>query len=142
VVDNMHENVRVDVVGNLAFVEICGFLDRERLMRARDVAIGHLEQAGAVGGWFVDFTEANVKLTVADLAALFDAGPADAQVAMPAAMLVHRRDLALFQGHVWDVAWRGVVRRAFVCQVQALAWLKEREESAVEAVRAHHQPCR
>ena len=138
VVGSKHENVHVDVAGSIAHVRISGWLDRAGLMRAKARTIGQLAEIGEIGGWLVDYGGAEVCLTRADLAAVFDGPESAGQMAMPAAMLVRPVDLPLFNAHIWDVAWLGVVRQVFTSRRAALGWLTSQARTALE-VRALHQ---
>ena len=126
----------VDVVmqihNSVAYVELVGDVTPKSLGLVKAAVIAALAEAGRVIGFVVNFSRADVLCTASELTAIFDGeGPAD-QSTVPAAMVVTSDQVPLFKAHVWECAWRGVVRQAFTERAPAIAWLTERAEAAAQ----------
>jgi hypothetical protein len=124
VVTQVHESI--------AFVGLRGVVTPNALAQVKASVLVTLAEAGRVLGFMVRFNQADVRCSAGELTAIFDGdGPSD-QSTVPAAMLVRVDQMPLFKAHVWECAWRGVVRQAFTDPAQALAWLTERAETAAQ----------
>jgi hypothetical protein len=118
---------------SIAFVGLVGVVTPKSLALVKAAVIATLAGGGRVLGFVVRFTRADVKCSATELTSIFDGeGPED-QSTVPAAMVVTVEQLPLFKAHVWECAWRGVVRQAFTEAAPALAWLTERAETAAQA---------
>ena len=124
--------VVTQIHNSVAFVGLVGVVTPEALGQVKSAVIATLAEAGRVLGFVVSFSQADVRCTASELTAIFDGeGPAD-QSMVPAAMVVTSDQMPLFKAHVWECAWRGVVRQAFTEFAPALAWLTERAEAAAQ----------
>lgn len=124
--------VVTQIHNSIAFVVLAGVVTPSSLALVKTAVIAALAEAGRVLGFVVRFTQADVRCSAGELTSIFDGeGPAD-QATVPAAMVVTVEQLALFKAHVWECAWRGVVRQAFTEGEPALAWLTERAETAAQ----------
>jgi hypothetical protein len=129
----LHCSVEVQVAADVAHVRITGRLCAVALRNAKARALKLVDELGPVAGWLVDYSAAEVLATRADLAAIAVGQGNPAERAVPAAMLVKPCDLPLFDAHLWDVAWRGVVLRPFLCRAEAIAWITAEARTAAEA---------
>ena len=120
------------VSGSIAVVSLDGVITSATLALAKGAVLGALVQAGPVLGFLVHFDRATVQCTASELTAIFDGESAADQATTPAAMMVREEQMALFQAHVWQCAWRGIVRQAFTDVAKALHWLKERAETEAQ----------
>lgn len=122
----------VQVGASIAAVRLCGEITPTSLVQIKDAVLAVLAECGPVVGFLVHFENARIRCTAAELTAIFDGGGVADQAAMPAAMVVTEQQMPVFRSHVWECAWRGIVRQAFTDVGDATAWLTARAEVAAQ----------
>lgn len=125
-------DVSVRVGASIAAVELCGEITPATLAAVKVAVLEVLAECGPVVGFLVHFDRADVRCTAAELTAIFDGETSADQATMPAAMVVTDEQFPLFRMHVWQCAWRGIVRQAFTSPTEAVAWLTDRAEVAAQ----------
>lgn len=124
--------VVTQIHNSIAFVGLTGVVTPGSLALVKAAVMATLAQAGRVLGFVVRFTHADVRCSASELTSIFHGdGPAD-QATVPAAMVVSADQMPLFKAHVWQCAWRGVVRQAFTDATPAVVWLNQRAEAAAQ----------
>lgn len=124
--------VVTQIHNSIAFVGLTGVVTPGSLALVKAAVMATLAQAGRVMGFVVRLTNADVKCSASELTSLLDdLGPAD-QATVPAALVVSVEQMPLLKAHVWQCAWRGVVRQAFTDATSAVAWLNQRAEAAAQ----------
>jgi len=124
--------VRSRIEGGIVVIDVEGNVIAPAMYAAKRSIMEWLKTIGPVAGYLIDYRAADVACTLEEMNLLLNEADADLDTA-PAALVVRTRDVPLFQQHVWALAWRGVVRGAFIDRARAAEWIKARAAVAAEA---------
>lgn len=123
--------VRSRIEGGIVVIDVSGNVIAPAMYAAKRSIIEWLRTIGPVAGYLIDYRAADVRCALDEMNRLLSEADADMDTA-PAALVVRQDDVPLFQQHVWALAWRGVVRAAFIDRARAAEWIRERAAVAAQ----------